>query len=218
MILQTTMSWADYPLNRWLVIASVLILLACINNFISLMPYLAKALVEWKANIRLEASMPRVRSRNTICMCLMLPFCLIAGRYGLVDMDVFSFCPENLKILTVAGTLAAYFLLRETACLVCRPRKGESAAYKSAKSCERNYFILIVFLLLATTGAMTIFKADDQTIRQVLLVELGVLYLFTLVMKSQILSSSCNPFSTFLYLCALEIIPTGILIFTVLRF
>ena len=37
-------------------------------------------------------------------------------------------------------------------------------------------------------------------------------YLLHLVRKLQILSSSCSIFAGFLYLCALEILPTGVLV------
>ena len=98
------------------------------------------------------------------------------------------------------------------------PKNSEAPAYKAAKSSEANYFIFIVVLELVTTGLLTLFRADDSTVRLVLLHELGILYIFAVIRKAQILSTSCKPLSTFLYLCALEIIPTGMLIYTGIRF
>ena len=70
----------------------------------------------------------------------------------------------------------------------------------------------MVLLMLATAGILFLFKLPDQLIRTVLYLEIAGIYLVFLIRRTQILSLSCNHFRTFLYLCALELIPTAALI------
>ena len=208
----TTVSvWSDLPLNRWLVLAAVLIVMLNINRLIELLPYLVRAIIDWKANMRLEASVPRTRSRDIISISMIFPFCLLADRYGLVTIDALSFCPGHLSALATGGVFIAYLLLRHIVYIIWMPEKSDASTYRTARSCERNYFIMIVAAELFTAGALSITGIPDEAVRRVLLYGLAALYLLTLTRKSQILSSSYNPFSTFLYLCALELVPTAML-------
>ena len=67
-------------------------------------------------------------------------------------------------------------------------------------------------LMLLTLGPLVLFRAPGSAIRIVLIVEMALSYLILLLRRIQILSPYCNPFSLFLYLCALELLPTGIYI------
>jgi hypothetical protein len=61
---------------------------------------------------------------------------------------------------------------------------------------------------------MNVIGTDDATIKTVSFYILAAFYAIFIVRKHQFLLSGCNPFATFLYLCTLEILPTGILIAT----
>ena len=210
--------WSEYPVNRWLVAVSAVLLLLYLNRFYTLVPYLARALSDWKGNLRLEASMQRIRDRNAIALCMIPPFCLISDRYSIITVRHLDFCPDGLRVLSVIGVFVLYLLVRWMLYRICSPGKDEASTYKVAKSCEGNYFIMIVAVLLLSVGVLAVLNVKDHIVREILLYELGLLYLLALVGKAQILSSSCSPFTTFLYLCALEIIPTGLLILFNIRF
>jgi hypothetical protein len=67
-------------------------------------------------------------------------------------------------------------------------------------------------LALATVGILYLAGVDDLIINRFLLIESGVIYLIYLLRRGQILSLSCNPLTTFLYLCGLELLPTALLV------
>ena len=68
------------------------------------------------------------------------------------------------------------------------------------------------FLAILLTGMLlSMFGMDAVIIRRLYWVELAFFYGVFLIRKCQILSTFCNPFTTFLYLCALELLPTGLL-------
>jgi len=204
--------WSDYPLNRWMVLITIILLLASLNRFIYLLPYLFNTLLDWKANIRLEASVPRVRTRNFIAFIMAFPFCLIAGRYSLLSIETLKIVPASLSVLTVFGVMGAFLLLKNLTYYVLLPRNHTISCFKNARSSEANTFIVLVVVEMLTTGILTLFEVNDSTARLVILYEIGAFYLLLIVRKGQILSSACNHFSTFLYLCGLEILPIMVLI------
>jgi hypothetical protein len=52
------------------------------------------------------------------------------------------------------------------------------------------------------------FTGDKELTRTVLLYVTGMTYVLYILRRGQIFASACNPFSTFLYLCGLELLPT----------
>ena len=74
-----------------------------------------------------------------------------------------------------------------------------------------TYFILLMLLALTTVGVLYLVGVDEVMVKRFLLVEAGVAYLLYLLRKGQILSASCKPLTTFLYLCALELLPACLL-------
>ena len=69
-----------------------------------------------------------------------------------------------------------------------------------------------MMLALTTVGVCYILRLPDLTIKTLLLVEAGVLYLIYLLRRAQILSMSCNSLTTFLYLCGLELLPAALMV------
>ena len=61
-------------------------------------------------------------------------------------------------------------------------------------------------------GVLSFVGTDTEVIKTAMIWISAFTYALFLLRKTQIFSSSCNFFSAFLYLCALEIIPTGILV------
>ena len=91
-------------------------------------------------------------------------------------------------------------------------RVFNAGAFQVARKAERNFFVSLTFFLLLGTGILYAFRAAEGTVRTFLWITMGVVYLLFLIRKGEILASVCNPLTTFLYLCALEILPTGLLI------
>ena len=66
--------------------------------------------------------------------------------------------------------------------------------------------------MLPTVGILALAGVNDLTVKTVILAETAFIYLVYLIRKSQILSMVCGPLQVFLYLCALEVLPTGLLV------
>ena len=75
-----------------------------------------------------------------------------------------------------------------------------------------NFFILLTILMLTSVGILTLVHGREEFIRKLLLWETAVVWLLAVIRSGQFLGSFCNVFSTFLYLCALELIPAALMV------
>ena len=206
------MAWGDYPLKWGLVVAAALALAFAIPSLFRILPHVGKCLSRWRWNLTIEASLQLARTRDTIFLLSIIPCCLIVSRYRLFDPSLFERVGEAWRTLAVVGTALVYHLVRSLLYFAAQARAGSLSTFQTARHSERNYFILTVFFLLAATGVLYAFRAPEETVRRILYGVLGAVYLLFLWRKAEILHSSCNPLSTFLYLCALEFLPTGMLV------
>jgi hypothetical protein len=75
-----------------------------------------------------------------------------------------------------------------------------------------TYFIFLMLLVLITVGVLSLAGIESTIVRYVIFAESGLVFILLLHRSSQILSLSCNRLRTFLYLCALEILPAALLV------
>ena len=205
-------AWGDYPLNWGLIIVAALAFAFNIPNLYHIFPHLAKSFSRWRWNFTIEDSLQLARTRDLIALLCVAPFCLVVGRYRLVDPDFFGLLPEDWRTLEVLGMLLAWLLVRSLIYLLLETRVTNAGTFQVARRAGRNFFIILTFVLLAVAGVCYCFGAPDGTVRKALYIAAGVVYMAFLLIKGEILNSVCNPLTTFLYLCALELIPAGILI------
>lgn len=208
----SALCWGDYPLNWGLVVGSALALSFVIPSLFRILPHVFKCLGRWRWNFTIEASLQLARTRDSVFLLCIVPFCLVASRYRLFDPVVFGRVPEAWRTLAIIGILLFYHLVRTLIYFALSTRVTSQATFTTARRAERNYFILATFFLLLATGVLYAFRVPGERIQGVLYGVLALVYALFLWRKAQILHSSCAPLSTFLYLCALEILPTGMLV------
>ena len=141
----------------------------------------------------------------------LLPAVLLIFRYRLYDPSFLQGLGPDLRLGVIAGVFFGYLLLRFLLSRWARPRRRYDD-YQMAYRAGYTFFILLMMLLLATVGILYLAGVDDLVISRFLLVETGIVYLIYVLRRGQILSVSCNPLTTFLYLCGLELLPTGLLV------
>ena len=180
----------------------VALALALLPTFFHFAPYLADAVFRARGSEALEFSVRITRDRNMFAYVLLIPAVLIMYRYKLYDpsfMQQISAMGEGWYLLVCFGILAAYLLVRLIIYLILKPR--------------RHYeYILLMLIALPALGLLTVVDANDVIIRSVMYILLVVVYFVFIIRKAQILSLTCGGFALFLYLCALEFIPTAALI------
>ena len=194
-----------------LVAVSVLLFLLALRSFLNVLPYLADNIFRARGSAALENSVRVSRDRNLVATVFLVPAILLIFRYRLFDIALFDALSPDMRLLAVAGVFLAYLLVRFLLYRWLRPRRRYDN-YQMAYRAGYTFFILLMMLALATVGVCYVLHLPDLTIKTLLLAEAGVMYLLYLLRRAQILSTSCNSLTTFLYLCGLELLPTALMV------
>jgi len=211
-------AWGDVLLNRILVVVSIFLLLACLRNFLFLLPHLAYCLGRARGNVSLQHSISTARIRNILAAANLIPFCLLADRFAFYRPAFWNLIPSGWSVPATIGIATAFLLLRGILYLTLKPRKVNSEVYDAARCTLYNYLIIHMVISMALFMMLYAFRVPSNAIRSILLHLLGVVYLAGTVRCAQIFSSVFSGIRTFLYLCALEFIPLASLIASAIVF
>ena len=186
-----------------------LLLIIFMRNFINILPYIIDSFTRARGSSDLEGSVRVSRDRNLIAMIFIIPFILLLYFYRIYDPSFLSGMGDNMRLLLIGAIFIAYLLLRRLLVVIFAPRRVNDN-YAMAEKAAYTFFILAGMLVLPTFGILYPLGVNDLTIKTVALAEISFVYLVFLLRKSQILSTFCSPLTVFLYLCALEFLPTGL--------
>ena len=101
---------------------------------------------------------------------------------------------------------------------VSRPQKMNGKTYKTACKASHTFFSILTLILLCMAGVMSFIDINAEVTKSAMLWVSATIYLLYIIRKYQIFISSCSFFSGFLYLCALEFIPTGAMVASAIIF
>jgi len=209
---EQVLAWSDYPVNTALIVTATLLMFVTLRIFIGIAPLLLDSLSRWKACVNIDASVQLKSDRNTLGVIATLPIALVADRYDFFNAGILERIPDAWSSPVTLGIVILWLIFRYFCFYFCSLRAPRPETFRTAHKSFFNYWILAALLLTLTAGVISFTSIPDSAGRSILLYELIVMYLIALLRKSQILLSYCGPLTTFLYLCALEFIPTGALI------
>lgn len=194
----------------------IVMFLLSFNKFINILPYLFGCMLRWKEAVHVEDSMQIRRSRNEVTLLLVIPFCMLAARYEFLPQLMHQGHTPESKLLFTFLVLSGYIAARVMCNLLGRTIPCKKNVYETASASSRTFFSIYTVLALVTSGLMSAAGASPEMTRMVLLYAAAAVYIVFLIRKSQIFRNSCSLFSTFLYLCTLEILPATVLAATVM--
>ena len=201
-----------------LALISLLIILMMLQMLVEVFPSLMACLIRSKESINLEASVQLSRARNLLALSLFIPFCLTVWRFGLYSPAFMKGHADAAGLGMTIGVILLYALFRKTLEFFLHPKKSNGKTYWTACKASRTFFSLLTLTLLAMGGIMTFAEVPTESITSAMLWVSASIYLIFILRKFQILMSSASFFAAFLYLCALEIIPTGAIIASAIVF
>ena len=200
------------PLSAELLfILFVLLAIMQLKRILQLYPYLIDSIFRARGSAALENSVRIRHDRDVLAITLLIPAVLVMYRYRLYNPDFLQGLEPNLYMLSLLGVLLAYLLMRLVMYLLLKPRR-RNEQYQLSHKAVFTYFILLMAVMLLSVGVMALVSCNDFIVRMVIYAEILLFYLVFLYRRTQILRLYCNPFRTFLYLCALEFLPTALLI------
>ena len=209
-----TLKWGDVMVNRIAVMVTIILLILSLPDLIRLYPQLLRCLSRWKGNLELEHSVSLARTRNNVALVGGVALCLIADRWQLVNPSFRLDVPPSLQLAVTTALLMGTVLIHRMIYLATKFRSLTNEYASTLRHTAFNYLILLTSLMLVTVLIAAALRAPDPVIRNVLYAECAVFYLVHLIRFTEILRFRCGILATFLYLCALEILPIGILVFT----
>lgn len=177
-----------------------------------ILPSLAACLFRWKECLNLENSMRLSRDRNIFAAYLTIPFCLVVAHYRMYAPSFLDGIHGFAYTGCIFAVFACYLLVRTAAYVLVRKPRGGEKIFKSARKVSWSYFCIIATAILISAGICSFSGLSIETSRTVLYYVLLVSYLFSIFRKFQIFKNTCSFLTSFLYLCALEILPAGILV------
>ena len=195
-----------------LALISLIAVITMLKRLVGIFPSIMTCMVRWKENVSLLHSLKTRTDRNLFAFAMLVPFVLTAYRYRMFFPDFMHGLNGDLRLGITFGVFIAYLIARLACVHMFKMRKTTNSVYYTAVDSAKTYFIVLTLLLMATGGISSLTDAPIEHARTAMFWISGAMYTVFLVRKSQIFHSSCSLFVTFLYLCALEILPTGVLI------
>lgn len=208
-----TLMWGDCLVNRIAVLVTLVLFIIELADLIRIFPYLLRCVSRWKGNLELEHSVSLAHTRNTVALVTAMVLCIVADRWILTEPSFKTALPMEWQLAYTAGLISAYVILRRLFYLASRFRSRISEYFSCLRNSIYNYQILLSTLMLVTVLPMVAFHVPGNVVRTVLLIETALFTALHLLRSEQILASRCSIIATILYLCALEILPLGILAF-----
>lgn len=201
-----------------LALVSVLICITLLKRLVAIYQSLIACFIRWKESVNLEASVKLSNDRDRLAFAMFIPFCLTVHRFSLYDPHILQPFSDDVRLALTIGVFLLYFIIRMTAAGMFRPKGRNSKTYKTADKSALTFFIIMTLSLMAIGGILSFMEVDEQIIRSAMLWVSASIYALSLLRKFQIFISECSIFTAFLYLCALEIVPTGILVVSAIIF
>lgn len=204
--------WGSLLSDKIMVVAAILLILLNLPNFFKIAASVIECMRIARANSTLEHSYNQATIRNRTAWTQLIPLALLADRFDLIHPAFYDKVPMVWHAPMTLGIILAYLLVRLIMRLFLMPRRVSSETSDTAHRILFTMAIALSAVALCTTGIMLVAGASDSSIRSVLIWETALLFFLSLIRTGQILGSQCHGFSTFLYLCALEMIPAACLI------
>ena len=202
----------DHPLTAALAALSCVAIMLSLQRFLEMLPVLWECAVRWKSNVELEDSLQLSRSRNYLAAILIVPDLLITARFQLYSPRSIQGLHAGWALAALAGVFLAYILFRAFLDWQLETESYGSKFFTAANRSFLNFFVLASVLLLALAGFSAVAGLGLQASKRLILIALTLTYFWFVFKRTQIFSSASKPLTTFLYLCGLELIPTGALV------
>ena len=197
------------------VVVFVVLAIVVMKRFLQVLPFLLDSMFRARGSSALEGSVRVSHDRNLIALVLLIPAVVAAYRFRLWDPSFLERFSPDARFGLVAAAIVAFLLLRYLLHLWLKPRRHADSWWLGYRT-GHTWFILLMLLMLPTVGILDLVNVNDFTVKWFIIIELGLVYALFLFRKAQILALSCNPLLTFLYLCALEILPASMLVVSAL--
>ncbi|MBR6457214.1 MAG: hypothetical protein IKS71_01320 [Bacteroidales bacterium] len=195
-------AWSQDPVHSVIALAAIVLLIIFMRDYFIIWTPVMRCLFRAKANIEMEHSIQLARTRNRAALLMLLPIWLIADRFCLLSGQMWISLAILLGYLALKRLVAEFVL----------PRKLPAETRLAVRRALYTYGIALAFVMMVTVGLWLLIRWDPAAMSWVFGIEAGVILLLSMAREEEILSATYHPLVSFLYLCALEILPAACLV------
>lgn len=196
---------------------SIISILCIIRSFMDTFSDLISCLFRTKICVEIEYSRKKQGSRNRIALALIPAISVLIWRLGILDFEFISSWENYLQLLFINICPLVYQILRKIPEAILKPKVSKEI-YSAACGFSSTIYIFLCIFLMILCSLLTMCNLSIITLKHISLYFILASYIFFLWRKAQIFASDCNIIFAILYLCALEVLPTGLLIISVVFF
>lgn len=203
--------WKNCTFNRITVVIAIVMVLIFLPDILRLFPALFRNLGRVKAAKGIEHQLGTARIRNQCAVVLSLPFCAVVDSYGVCRL--FFEPGTGWSLISVLVLFYAFVIVRALLhSIILHKGNSESDERLSMRRDIYSVFIILSAVIAVSLTVLVTFRASDEVIRSFIRWETIAFYALAVIRKLQISSSGHSVFTTFLYLCTLELLPLGLII------
>ncbi len=202
---------------NWIAAAVCIILgLLFMRRYISVFPYVMGGFFRWKEILNMENNMRLSRERNSVAF-ISAPICIICiSRLNVINADFMTALTPEMKTLSIIGILVAFIAVRWFLGPVVPARRLRGNTARAADGVWGNFCITLSTVLLILMIIHSISNDCARIAESAAIYAIIFLWAIFLLRKYQIIAYDCGQFKSFLYLCAVEILPAAMLVASIL--
>lgn len=205
-------AWRDSYLIQGTIITLLVAILLSIRKIVEVTPWLLGAFYRTKENFNLENILSVTISRDITALLSLVSASVLAARYRMIPFGFIANDDAALQLLCSFATLLAVWAYRKGINALFTALTGKDRVYKVLMKSSYTYFIIMTALAFIITGVMYVSGNRDWNIIRIGCASAAALTWITYIFREIriFIQSNCSPYSSFLYLCTLEILPIGV--------
>lgn len=209
-------AWEMSQLNWGAMALCIILGLLFMRRYISVFPYISGGFFRWKEILNMENNMRLSRERNSVAFAS-VPICIICiSRLDVINAEFMAGLTPGMKTLAIFGILLSFLAARWFFGLTVPTRRMRGDTSRAAEGAWRNFSIALSSILLLLTIIYSISSSCAHIAESASIYAIIILWVIFLLRKYQIMAYDCGQFKSFLYLCAVEILPAVMLVASIL--
>lgn len=196
---------------------SLILVISMLRRIVEILPGVFACVLRSSACVKIDSIVKTSRYRDLTAAVLILPFLMALQKYGVFTYGFLETMSPEAEFGIITAIFAGFVAFRKCAMLLFIPARSLKKARVPDNS-ERTFFVILAILTLSLSWIMNLMNVEQTAIRLTIIWISALTYVIYLMRKFEIFQSSHTLFAAFLYLCALEIVPAGILVVSVIIF
>ena len=196
---------------------SLLLIIIMLRRIVDILPGVFACVLRWKECVKIDEIVKVSRDRDLTALALIIPMLLVIQKHNLLPYRFLTDMSPESSFGIITAIFIGYLALRMAASVLLLPQKSHKKS-RAADNSDRTFFIILTVVTLACSWILSMMNVEASAIRHTIIWLSAAIYLLYLLRKFQIFQSSHSIFTAFLYLCALEFVPTGILVVSAIIF